>query len=158
MSATKKPTRAEQELAAAEQRRLAPILREAHARLRLWALCDDKTCRRKECCGGDANQCGARVAAQGWPWLQHVIKAMREGKPQGAAIEAANEAVLGYRKRCVISWPHVECWDDVEFVQLADGSWKHAELVPSRPDIHRQFFALAGSPWLGSALRGHADA
>jgi hypothetical protein len=35
MSAMKKPTRAEQELAAAEQRRLASVLREAHARLRL---------------------------------------------------------------------------------------------------------------------------
>src|SRR5262249_3106055 len=41
---TESKTRAEQELA--EQRRLAPVLREAHARLGLWRTCDDKTCRR----------------------------------------------------------------------------------------------------------------
>src|SRR5262249_56141481 len=45
MSAAKKRTRAEEELAAAEQRRLAPVLREAHARLGLWPTCDHKTCR-----------------------------------------------------------------------------------------------------------------
>jgi hypothetical protein len=127
----KKPTRAEQERAAAEQRRLAPVLREAHARLRLWRLCDDQTCRRSKTCGGDADQCGARVAAQGWEWLHHLIKAMREGKAQEAAIQAANQAVLGYRQRCVVRWPHVPYWDDIEFVQLADGSWEHANKAPS---------------------------
>jgi hypothetical protein len=85
----KKPTRAEQEEAAAERRRFAPVLHEAHARLGLWRVCNDKTCRRRESCGGDADQCGARVAAQGWGWLNHVIRAMREGKAQEAAIEAA---------------------------------------------------------------------
>src|SRR5262245_6067701 len=80
MSAAKKRTRAEEELAAAEQRRLAPVLREAHARLGLWRTCDDKTCRRTGSCGGEADQCGARLAPQGWAWLHHVIKAMREGK------------------------------------------------------------------------------
>jgi len=56
MSAAKKRTRAEEELAAAEQRRLAPVLREAHARLRLWRTCDDKTCRRTQSCGGRGRQ------------------------------------------------------------------------------------------------------
>jgi hypothetical protein len=153
----KKPTRAEQERAAAEQRRLAPVLREAHARLGLWRLCDDKTCRRRESCGGDADQCGARVAAQGWGWLHHVIKAMREGKAQEAAIQAANQAVLGYRQRCVVRWPHVPYWDDIEFVQLADGSWEHANKAPSAPDIDPRFTELAASPWLRSAVRADPE-
>jgi hypothetical protein len=154
----KKPTRAEQEHAAAEQRRLAPVLREAHARLRLWRLCEDQTCRRSKSCGGDADQCGARVAAQGWAWLNHAIKAMREGEAQEAAIEAANQAVLGYRQRCVVRWPNVPYWDDIEFVQLADGSWEKASKVPSVPDIDPQFTELAASPWLRNAvLRADAE-
>jgi hypothetical protein len=157
MSAAKKPTRAKQEKAAAEQRRLAPVLREAHARLRLWRLCEDQTCRRSKSCGGDADQCGARVAEQGWAWFHHVIKAVREGNAQKAAIEAANEAVLGYRKRYVLCWPNVPFWDDIEFVQLADGSWKHADQVPSAPDIDPQFTELADSPWLRNAV-ARADA
>src|SRR5262249_16901566 len=97
MSQTKKRTRAEEALAAAEQRRLAPVLREAHARLGLWRTCGDKACRRSQSCGGEVDQCGARVAPQGWAWLHQVIKAMREGKSQSAAVEAANFAALGYR-------------------------------------------------------------
>src|SRR5262245_38907326 len=54
MSAAKKRTRAEEALAAAEQRRLAPVLREAHARLGLWRTCGDKACRRSQSCGGEA--------------------------------------------------------------------------------------------------------
>jgi hypothetical protein len=152
MSAAKKPTRAKQEKAAAEQRRLAPVLREAHARLRLWRLCEDQTCRRSKSCGGDADQCGARVGEQRWAWLNHVIKAMREGKAQEDAVEAANQAVLGYRQRCVVRWPHVPYWDDIEFVQLADGSWVKASQVASVPDIDPQFTELAGSPWLRNAV------
>jgi hypothetical protein len=144
MSVAKKRPRAEQEEAAAEQRRLAPVLREAHARLRLWRLCEDQTCRRSKSCGGDADQCGARVAAQGWAWLNHVIKAMREGKAQEAAIEAANQAVLGYRQRCVVRWPHVKCWDDIEFVQLADGSWEKASKVPLRPEHRSAIHGVGG--------------
>src|SRR5436309_15384797 len=56
MSAAKKRTRAEEAQAAAEQRRLAPVLREAHARLGLWRTCDDKTCRRTQSCGREADQ------------------------------------------------------------------------------------------------------
>src|SRR5262249_56881740 len=92
MSVAKKRTRAEEELAAAEQRRLAPVLREAHARLRLWRTCGDKACLRSQSCGGEADQCGARVAPQGWAWLHQVIKAMQEGKSQSEAVEAANFA------------------------------------------------------------------
>src|SRR5260370_7678357 len=43
MSAAKKPTRAEEALPAAEQRRLAPALRQAHARLPPWPPCHTKT-------------------------------------------------------------------------------------------------------------------
>jgi hypothetical protein len=77
---------------------------------------------------------------------------MREGKAQEAAIQAANQAVLGYRQRCVVRWPNVKCWDDIEFVQLADGSWEHADQVPSCPHIDPQFTELAASPWLRRAV------
>src|SRR5262249_56034345 len=106
MSVAKKRTRAEEELAAAEQRRLAPVLQEAHARLRLWRTCDDKTCRRRGSCCGEVDQCGARVAPQGWGWLHQVIKAMREGKSQSVAVEAANFAALGHRDRFILRWPN----------------------------------------------------
>jgi hypothetical protein len=156
MGALKKPKRDEQEEAVAERRRFAPVLREAHARLGLWRMCDKTESRRSESCGHDVDQCGARVAAQGWAWLHQVIKAMREGKPQEAAVEAANDAALGIRQRMTVSWK-VKGWDPVPFVQLPDGRWEHADLAPSRPDIDPQFFELAASPWLRSAV-ARADA
>src|SRR5262249_19041858 len=148
MNAAKKRTRAEEALAAAEQRRLAPVLREAHARLNLWRTCDDKTCRRAQSCGGEVDQCGARVAPQGWAWLHQVIKAMREGKSQSAAVEAANLAVLGYRGRATLEWPHCPFWKPIEVVQLPDGSWTGAHMVPAQPDIDPHFIAFASSPSL----------
>jgi len=152
MNTAKKRTRAEEELAAAEQRRLAPVLREAHARLGLWRTCDDKTCRRSGSCGGEVDQCGARVAPEGWAWLHQVLKAMREGKSQSAAVEAANLAALGYRQRATLEWPHCPFWEPIEFVQLQDGSWTGAHMVPAQPNIDPQFIALAASPWLPTAL------
>ena len=146
MSAAKKRTRAEEELA--EQRRLAPVLQEAHARLRLWRTCDDKTCRRRGSCGGEVDQCGARVAPQGWAWLHELIKAMREGKSQTAAVEAANFAALGYGQRVTLRWPNCPFWAPIEWVQLRDGSWARADMVPAQPDIDLQFIELAASPWL----------
>jgi hypothetical protein len=81
-----------------------------------------------------SNGASRRSCAKPTPWLNHAIKAMREGEAQEAAIEAANQAVLGYRQRCVVRWPNVPYWDDIEFVQLADGSWEKASKVPSVPD------------------------
>src|SRR5215813_3685903 len=143
MSAAKKRTRAEEALAAAEQRRLAPVLREAHARLGLWRTCDDKTCRRGGSCGGEVDQCGARVGPQGWAWLHQVIKAMREGKSQSAAVEAANFAALGYRERVTISWPNCPFWEPLEFFMRNDGTMIRTVIAPAQPDIDPQFIALA---------------
>src|SRR6516225_757366 len=151
---TESKTRAEQELA--EQRRLAPVLREAHARLGLWRTCDDKTCRRTGSCGGDVDQCGARVAPQGWAWLHQVIKAMREGKSQSAAVEAANFAALGYRERVTISWPNYPFWEPLEFFMRNDGTMIRTTIAPAQPDIDPQFIALAASPWLPTALDADA--
>jgi hypothetical protein len=150
---TESKTRAEQELA--EQRRLAPVLREAHARLGLWRTCDDKTCRRTQSCGGEVDQCGARVAPQGWAWLHQVIKAMREGKSQSAAVEAANFAALGYRERVTIAWKG-GVWEPIEFFMRNDGTIIRTDIAPTQPDIDPQFIELAASPWLPTAL--HADA
>jgi hypothetical protein len=152
MSVAKKRTRAEEELAAAEQRRLAPVLREAHARLRLWRTCGDKACLRSQSCGGEADQCGARVAPQGWAWLHQVIKAMGEGKSQSAAVEAANFAALGYRDRVTIRWPNCPFWKPLEFFMRNDGTIIRTDIAPTQPDIDPQFIELAASPWLATAL------
>jgi hypothetical protein len=152
----KKPTRAEQQEVAAERRRLAPVLHEAHARLGLWRGCDNKDCRRTYSCGGDADQCGARAAPQGWSWLHDVLKAMCDGKSQDAAVAAANRAAIGIRDRVTVRWK-VKGWDPIEFVQLADGTWTRAFDVPSRPDIDPQLFELAVSPWLRNAVRADAE-
>ncbi|MBV8322038.1 MAG: hypothetical protein JO049_15345 [Hyphomicrobiales bacterium] len=148
---TESKRRAEHE--AAEQRRLAPVLREAHARLGLWRTCDDKTCRRSQSCGGEVDQCGARIAPQGWAWLHHVIKAMREGKSQSAAVEAANFAALGYRERFTIRWPNCPFWEPLEFFMRNDGTWIRTDIAPTQPDIEAQFFELAASAWLRTALQ-----
>jgi len=158
MSQTKKRTRAEEALAAAEQRRLAPVLREAHARLRLWRTCDDKACRRSQSCGGEVDQCGARVAPQGWAWLHQVIKAMREGKSQSAAVEAANFAALGYRDRFTIRWPNCPFWEPLEFFMRNDGTAIRIVIAPAQPDIEAQFIKLAASPWLPTALNADTRA
>jgi hypothetical protein len=156
MNAAKKRTRAEEKLVAAEQRRLAPVLQEAHARLRLWRTCDDKTCRRRGSCGGEVDQRGARIAPQGWGWLHQVIKAMREGKSQSAAVEAANFAALGYRERFTIRWPNCPFWEPLEFFMRNDGTWIRTDMAPAQPDIEAQFFELAASPWLATALNADA--
>jgi hypothetical protein len=157
MRVAKKRTRTEQKLAAAKRRRLARILREAHARLELWRLCDHKICQRRENCGGDVDECGARVAPQGWAWLHHVLKAMREGKSQAAAVEAADFAALGYRERVTIAWKG-GVWKPIEFFMRNDGTMIRTDLAPARPDIDPQFMQLVESPWLHDVRSADAKA
>jgi hypothetical protein len=157
MRVAKKRTRTEQKLAAAERRRLARILREAHARLELWRLCDHKICQRRENCGGDVDECGARVAPQGWAWLHHVLKAMREGKSQAAAVEAADFAALGYRERVTIAWKG-GVWKPIEFFMRNDGTMIRTDLAPARPDIDPQFMQFVESPWLHDVRSADAKA
>jgi len=157
MRVAKKRTRTEQKLAAAERRRLARILREAHARLELWRLCDHKICQRRENCGGDVVECGARVAPQGWAWLHHVLKAMREGKSQAAAVEAADFAALGYRERVTIAWKG-GVWKPIEFFMRNDGTMIRTDLAPARPDIDPQFMQFVESPWLHDVRSADAKA
>jgi hypothetical protein len=76
-------------------------------------------------------------------------------KAQDEAVEAANQAVLGYRQRVTVRWK-VQGWDPIELVQLPDGNWRRADLVPPRPDIDPQFIELAASPWLRNAVRADA--
>jgi len=148
MSAAKKRTRAEKDLA--NQRRLATILREAHARLELWRMCSKESCFRTETCNGDVDHCGARAAPQGWAWVRDIVKALRAGQRPRAAIEAANLAALGYRKRVTVRWK-VKGWEPIELVQLGDGTWRRADLAAARPPLDPQFVKLAASPWLRSA-------
>jgi hypothetical protein len=150
MTAAKKRTRAEQE--SAEQQRLATILREAHGRLELWRTCSNESCFRTGSCNGDVDQCGARAAPQGWAWMHQIVKALRTGQRPRAAIEAANLAALGYRKRVTVRWK-VKGWEPIELVQLGDGSWRRADLAAARPPLDPQFMQLAASSWLHSACR-----
>jgi hypothetical protein len=131
----------------AEQRRTALVLRKAHSRLGLSRLCDNDECRRSKRCGGDVDQCGARAAPQGWTWLHHVLKGLREGRSQPEAVEAANVATLGYRQRVTVRWK-VKGWEPIEFVQLHDGSWEHADIAAARPPLDPRFVKLAASAWL----------
>jgi hypothetical protein len=150
MSAAKKRMRAEKDLA--EQQRLATILREAHARLELWRMCSKESCFRTETCNGDVDQCGARAAPQGWAWVHDILKAMQKGQGARAAVEAANLAALGYRKRVTVRWK-VKGWEPIELVQLGDGTWRRADLAAARPPLEPQFMQLAASPWLRTASR-----
>ena len=85
MNEAKQRTRAKDE--PAQEARLTAILRAAHARLRLWGKCKDSACSRTETCGGDAAQCGARLAPESWAWLTQVVQAVLRGQPQAAAID-----------------------------------------------------------------------
>jgi len=116
---------------AEQDRRLPALLREAHTRLALWKTCSDDACRHHRRCGGEADGCGARVAAESWPWLRHVLAAMLAGTPQEAAVRAADFARLGIRARRTVRW-HVKCWDPIEFVQLNDGTWTQEFRLPPR--------------------------
>jgi hypothetical protein len=144
--------RADEKLAVEE--RAAPVLREAHARLGLWRVCDNNECRRSKNCGGDVDQCGARAAPQGWTWLHHVLKALREGRSRPEAVEAANLATLGYRQRVTVRWK-VKGWEPIEFVQLDDGSWEHADVAAARPPLDPRFVKLAASAWFLTPSHRH---
>jgi hypothetical protein len=103
-----------------------------------------------------ARSINAARASRRRAWLHHVIKAMREGKSQSAAVEAANFAAPGYRERVTISWPNCPFWEPLEFFMRNDGTMIRTVIAPAQPDIDPQFIALAASPWLPTAL--HADA
>src|SRR5438132_8674795 len=121
MSEAKKRTRAKDE--PGEDARLTAILRDAHARLRLWSKCKDGACSRTETCGRDAAQCGARLAPESWAWLTQVVRAMLRGQPQAAAIEAAYVARLPYRARRPVRWPGGPCCDPIDLAQMHEGTW-----------------------------------
>jgi hypothetical protein len=87
--------------------------------------------------------------------LGMAASAMREGKSQSAAVEAANFAALGYRDRVTIAWKG-GVWEPIEFFMRNDGTIIRTDIAPAQPDIDPQFIELAASPWLPTAL--HADA
>jgi hypothetical protein len=77
------------------------------------------------------------------------------GKPQSAAVEAANFAALGYRDRFILRWKNCRVWEPLEFFVRNDGTWIRTDIAPTHPDIDPQFIELAASPWFPTAL--HAD-
>ena len=96
---------------------------------------------------GTLIECGARAAPQGWTWLHHVLKGLREGRSQPEAMEAAESRDAGLSPTSV-SWK-VKGWEPVEFVQLHDGSWEHADVALSM----NEFLQLAESAWLRTGGR-----
>jgi hypothetical protein len=146
-------TRPRAKAAPAQDARLAPLLHEAHARLRLWKACNDGACEHLRRCMRDADRCGARPAPASWAWLKQVVAAVLAGKSLEAAAKAANLARLPYRARRIIRWPGVPCWDPVEFVQLHNGKWVRADQAPAVPPLDPQVVALLASDWLDSALQ-----
>jgi hypothetical protein len=145
--------RARAKAAPAQDARLAPLLREAHAWLRLWKTCNDGACRHHRRCSGDADGCGARAAGASWAWLKQVVAAVLAGKSLQAAAKAANLARLPYRARKILRWPGVPCWDPVEFVQLHNGKWVRIDQAPAVAPLDPQVVALLASGWLRSAVR-----
>jgi hypothetical protein len=94
----------------------------------------------------------ARAQRRRVGWLHHVLKGLREGRSQPEAVEAANLATLGYRQRVTVRWK-VKGWEPVEFVQLHDGSWEHADVAAARPPLDERFLQLADSAWLRTGGR-----
>jgi hypothetical protein len=139
--------------APAQDARLAPLLHEAHARLRLWKTCSDGACEHLRRCMRDADCCGARTTPASWAWLKQVVAAVLAGKSLKAAAKAANLARLPYRARKILRWPGVPVWDPVEFVQLHNGKWVRIDQAPAVPPLDPHVVALLASDWLRSALQ-----
>jgi hypothetical protein len=145
-------TRVRAKAAPAQDPRLAPLLHDAHARLRLWKTCNDGACEHLRRCMRDADRCGARATPASWAWLKQVVAAVLAGKSLQAAAKAANLARLPYRARKILRWPGVPVWDPVEFVQLHNGKWVRIDQAPAVPPLDPQVVALLASDWLPSAL------
>jgi hypothetical protein len=59
---------------------------------------------------------------------------------------------VGYRDRFTIRWPNCPFWEPLEFFMRNDGTAIRTVIAPTQPDIDPQFFELAASPWLPTAL------
>ena len=76
-------------LGALEQRQLADFLARAHATLRLWRLCEHKSCRRQRGCRGDVDACGTRCAKDRWAFVRHVLELIAAGRTRREAVRFA---------------------------------------------------------------------
>ena len=149
---TKKRTRAEEALAAAEQRRLAPVLRESPRAARLMAhvrrqsLPAQGELRRR----GRSMRRTRRAAGVGMAASGHQGPAGRKIAKRGGRGRQFCRA--GYRERVTISWPNCPFWEPLEFFMRNDGTMIRTDMAPAQPDIEAQFIELAASPWLPTAL------
>jgi hypothetical protein len=149
MGRAKKRTSTARELTAAERRQLLDVLAGAHAELELWRKCENRACQRNRACGVDVDACGARYAPQAWAWVHEVLRAMRAGRSQRAALRAA-DGVVHRQQRLTIEFGFGE---PAEFVVNDDGTWTLVDgpRVPSELDL--QLERLTGSGWLRAAAR-----
>jgi hypothetical protein len=136
---------------------LARVLRVAHARLALWRLCANKSCRRGRRCFGDVGGCGARDFPGAWAWLKQVATAVHAGQPPHAAARAADLAHMPKpRPRIFFRWSG---YDKVWEMALPDN--ESAERVRAARARHAaeceaartRRLAVTHSPWLRAALR-----
>ena len=149
MGRPNKRTSAARELTAAERRQLLDVLSGAHAELELWRKCGSSTCQRNRACGADIDACGARCAPQAWAWVHEVLRAMRAGRSQRAAIRAADGAVHR-QQRLTIEFGFGE---PAEFLVNDDGTWTPVDGPRAPSELDLQLERLTGSGWLRAAAR-----
>jgi len=108
-------------LTAAEQRRVAERLFEAHADLALWRACARKACERRRRCAGDVDSCGARRAPRVWACVHEILAAIRAGTTPRAAAHVAGRRAMPPRQRYVFGYGDPPEWTEE---QQADGTWR----------------------------------
>jgi hypothetical protein len=139
----KKSGGADDALGALEQRQLADFLARAHATLRLWRLCEHKSCRRQRGCRGDVDACGTRCAKDRWAFVRHVLESIAAGRTRREAVRFAGR---GNCKELRILFGFGE---PLDMLVNEDGSWSHPDQVASRLNFGTQFKRLTRC---GSAL------
>jgi hypothetical protein len=156
MARARKPT--EQELA--EQRRLAELLADIHARLRLWQRCGKRRCRRIRRCRHNPDQCGGNRAPKPWKWVQDVVRKIGEGRSRSAAVRLADLGGADFVKRLTIDFGFGEPPTHTVLVDR-EGKWTHEEDYRERARASHgaRFRRLTGraSAWLRTVPRQVQD-
>jgi hypothetical protein len=145
--ATDKKKKAGPALNAVEQRQLADFLARAHATLRLWRLCTDKSCQRRRHCCGNVDECGTRCAKDRWGFVHYVLQSIAAGRTRREAVAEQGNCYL-LRIYCGFGEPIVWLLNE-------DGSWSDPDEVKSRLNFGTQFKRLTrcGSAWLRNVPR-----
>ena len=139
---SKAATGEDRPLDAAERKDAEGFLRRAHDEAELWRRCPRPRCRHARTCAGDVDECGDRCFPEGWAWVRGMARALRDGRPPGAAAKAAdrrvadleNEGAFGRKppRTRIIDLPYFN--EKIERVTEADGRVS-IKTGPLRPDL-----------------------